>query len=161
MSLDLAALKDEINTNPKALGYASLVTAQNYQGLADMLNVGSDGKAAGPASETLPLDRVKASDAIAFLLRTELQALTAQDREYITNITNTGELVFHHDKAKSAQNLNGTTQLLVELLTIFPSTTVSGATLRALINRPCSRVETLFGAGVRVTHNDVAQALGS
>lgn len=141
MAIDYAALKTEIQTDPKALGFAALVTAGNDQGIADKLNqVGASGETIG--SGVIPTWRIiNATDP------TEWAALTAQEKQRYQTLTGAGLLDTSNTNVRTA------------FTSMFAVGTATRTALNGLTTRSAARAEVLFGAGTVITSADVARAL--
>jgi hypothetical protein len=143
MTVSTSALASELRTDPKAMGYAALSDSDT----AAKLNQ------PGASNETLPTPSVESAQALALLTLSDYLALSAGQQTYLSLLAASGSL--------QLLDTHGQTQVLVSLLTMFPSTTVSGAAMRSNLARPVSRAEVLFGAGTQVSQWDVAHARGT
>lgn len=149
-------LKSELQTDPKALGYAPNITVGNDQANADLLNK------VGASSETLPLARVSTAGALAYMVLSEFLALPTASQQYLAMVCASQELLI----LDPLQPLNPTTNawqytdIYAALTTLFPTTTTTGANIAKLVNQPCSRVEALLHTkGISLSALDVAKAL--
>lgn len=128
--MDLQALKTELTTDPLSRGYSTMTDEQ----AAARLNVPDR----QPNRETLD-----AGSLVASIVRAELAALTANDKDYLRLVA-------------MAQTMPLTVTLKTELGGIFPVGSQTRANLVALLKRTGSRAEEL-GLG-SVSPSDVADA---
>jgi hypothetical protein len=150
--VDLDILLNELLTDPMQLQYVRMLDLGLDQQVADKMNE------TGLTGESLPNARASVDESLAFLVRADVNNLSAEDMEYLNLLSASEDMVFHHPMAVTPTNPTGQTQLLNELLTMFPDTTQSGQTLRAQITQSASRSEVLFGQGTQVTVRDIGKA---
>lgn len=141
------ALASELNTDPKALGYAANITTGNDAANATLLNALTG---AGAASVFLPGVPIQ-----TFIQ----QCQSAADWVLLT----TAGATFNAIQLLSLLGPLDCTQLNIR--TILTSTfsglsTASKTTMTAVASRTGSRAEVLFGAGTQILASDVAHALG-
>lgn len=141
MTIDYAALNTEITIDPESLGYAFLITDGNDQGIADLLNA---------VSSSWPIERdlIEAYEVIDATDAGDWTALTAAERVRYQTITGAGQINVKSTNVRAAFGA------------MFGAGTTTRANLLALQSRNGSRAEILFGSGTRITHTDVAIALG-
>jgi len=138
----IAALKTEINSDPKALGYAALRAQSNGpQALAVRLNT------LGASAETVTATYLQVEDVVAALVRAEYDALSTAAKDYLN-------VVLNAPRVKS-----GDATLRTQLGALFAAGTATRANLLALATRPASRAEALWGEGVSVTDAQAAEAI--
>jgi hypothetical protein len=141
VALTLTALRTEIDTDPKALGFAALRTQTNApEALAARLNE------PGASAETLFKSYVLLEDALAEIVLSEFNALTAAQKTALDQF-------FRGVSLKT-----GSANMRTTLGALFPA----GATRTALIalaSRAASRAEALWGEGTSILQRDVASAL--
>lgn len=142
MTINPSLLKTEIQQDPKALGFASLVAAGNDQGIADLLNGLS-----GPGTGSAFRDNIQPKEILAALQPADFAALTALQLAQLQAITGQGVV--------DATSANGR----AIYLNIFAGMTNSITALTALTSRVSSRAEALFGAGTVISAGDVSFAL--
>lgn len=138
--MNYAALKTEVETDPAALGFAPLVAAENWQGCAALLN-------APKAGFKLPIGVQPSYRVVGAVKRSEWDALTAADKNYLTFLIQAGDVDLSASEIRTA------------LGAIFPAGSVSRANLLALVDRSGSRAEELFGAGTIIGYEDVIRAI--
>lgn len=137
--MDYAVLANELNTDPQTLGYAPFISSGNNTVLRRLLNTpGQSGESI--ERDTIPVEWVR--DQLVF---TEVAALTTAERETLTVLLSGNHLTVNpRTKAAFSQ--------------IFGAGTTTRANLVALLNRPASRAEVLFGSGVTVGQRDLWKA---
>lgn len=143
MTVNLTDLKAELDTDPKALGYAAHVTSGSTAALARMLNE------VGLSGESIDVESVSVDDAKHALDYVEVGSLTADKRGELAILLSGVRL-----KVKNANVRNA-------FADIFAGGSNSRAALIALQDRSAARAEVLFGMDVVVTHSTVAKALAS
>lgn len=151
--IDYAVLKTELQTDPKALGYAPLIASGSDGALADKLN-------AKTISGRKPVD-------VKTLLRWGASSGVLAD--IVTNSSSAGDKKVRSiciATLKLLERLDtldlddaGIRALVDALVTGGVMTAAQKDELLALGNAPVSRTEELFGIGVVVGHEDVAKAL--
>jgi len=133
--MDYIALKNEILTDPKALGY---IGKEDYQ-IADLLNT------IGLGGGVINRGVIPSYEVINATVPTEWALLTAAEKQRYQTITGAGQI------DSSNVNVRATFQAM------FAAGTQTRANLVALLTRSCSRAEALgFGS---VNHLDIAKAL--
>lgn len=136
MSLDLTALKNELESDPQGLGYTG-----SDVGDADLLNErGASGETV--LRQAIPMGEVYAQ--VEWI--SEWLALTDVEREGFRQLTSTDTLDASSPRIRAA------------LEAIFGAGSDTWSNLAAIATRPASRAEVLFGNGVRVTPSDAADA---
>lgn len=157
MAVDPTALKTEIQTDPKGYGYAVRVTANDWEGLATLLNTARAGepvrrKDIAPAEIFEVLDMADLPSLSGNPTATQLSA----ERKYLAWLSAIGNL-------RSIRLLNddgSNTAALNNLQQIAPAGSGSRTRLMAIATRNGSRIETLFGVGEKVQGADCKAALG-
>jgi hypothetical protein len=138
MAISLATLATEINTDPKTLGY----TGKSDSQIADLLNT------PGASAETIFKAYTDTPDVVACIVRAEWTALAAGDKQFLAEVI-----------LAAARVKTGDANLRAAVAGVFANGTTSRANLIAAASKAASRAEALFGEGVTVSHQDVAQAL--
>ena len=146
--MDFTILANEINTDPLALGYAPFVSSGGDQSIADMLN-----SSTGHGSATVKLTIMGRGE---FLLSLVPAIAT------LATLSSTIENKW--DRLITVACANETIDISSPVVGAILDSAVQDGLLtsqqRSVIGtRTGSRAETLFGAGVVVTHNDIAKAL--
>jgi hypothetical protein len=140
MTINYAALRTEIQTDPTSRGYAPFVATGSDNGVADLLNVAI-------VNNKVDTMRVSTDAFVNCVVYTEFIALTTQQRDWLKFITGPNVI-----------DMNKTT-IKTGLTTIFGAATTTRANVIAAQQRDGSRAETLFGVGVYISAEDVATAL--
>jgi hypothetical protein len=140
MAIDYAALKNELLTDPAGLGYAPLVNSGNDAGIAAALNATRQGIAVN-------VGVVPAYAVFEAIVPGEWAALSAQEKQRIQTILSMGQV----------DTTGGNTRAAFQAA--FATGSATRSALNALLTRPGSRAESLFGGGARVSDGDVARAL--
>jgi hypothetical protein len=147
MAVERAALREELLTDPEALGYAALVEEGNAGGLADLLNAA--GEATVGRGEVTRDRFVRDFFAAMEAIRQLPAGATREKWEWrIQNLLGMKETVNVNDPIM--------TTLFAEL---EADGLMSAEQTAALTTRPASRAEALFGAGATVTPIEVSDAL--
>jgi hypothetical protein len=145
-TFSITALATEINTDPKALGYSSLVTAGDYPAIAKLMNTSPEPIAAGQ-QEQIYRTRALSSDIMAGIVLSEFAALVQANRDYCT-------MLF------SAQYVNtGDANVRTQLAAIFGAGTTSRTNMTNAAQKNAARSEALYGDGRMVTDHEVYLAL--
>ncbi|HXG76456.1 MAG TPA: hypothetical protein VNJ53_07800 [Gaiellaceae bacterium] len=155
MALDLAALANELRTDPAALGYAPLVASGSDAALADLLN--RRNRAGRRPIAVAPLLLRAAASGVLAILTAASQDLTkpAAVRAAALAILKVLDRVDTLDLDDPA--LRG---VLDGLVAAGVLTAAQRDAVVAFGNAQISRAEELFGPGTVVSHLDVARALG-
>lgn len=142
MSFTSAALASEINTDPKALGYAAPKASGADGAVAAILNATYAGVG------TVYRRNIAPHEIEECLVYAELGSLTVQQWQLFQTVLEAGVI----DASKATiQNI---------LIGMFPNTTTTYANLVAVAKTPNpTRAEELWGQGTVVTVADVAHAL--
>lgn len=138
MAINYTALANEINTDPKALGYAG---KSDYE-ISQIMNT------PGASAETLFRSYTPVEDIIAAIVRSEYDALAAAGKTYLNEVV-----------LKSAKVKTGDATLRTQIAQLFGAGTQTRTNLTAVASRAASRAEVLFGEDINVTDADVARAL--
>jgi hypothetical protein len=137
----IAALRTEIDTDPKALGYATLKLQTNGpEAVAAKLNE------VGASAETLFKSYVPLEDMLAEIVFSEYSGWSAAQK------TNIDQFL------RGLRIRTGSANMRTTLGALIP-TGASRTAMVALASRSATRAEILFGEGVRVTDQQVAEAL--
>lgn len=147
--MDYAALKTELTTDPKAIGYASQLNISDIA-VAAMLNATT-----GNGAATVNLPSI-AHDDLAILIAPVVMALStataALQAQWGPMLQLIGGI---QSVALNAQNLGMLNALSADFPTQLPASAVTAATTRM-----GSRAEVLFGVGTVVSWTDIAKAMG-
>lgn len=136
MTVTNVALKAELESDPKRLGY----TGKDSSAQAFLLNE------TGLSGEVVPVTNVTAAQAVHCVLLADWRAISQADRDYISALAAIGAL-----------NPNDLT-VAANLQTMFANTQTL-ANFGALMFRSASRAEALWGAGTIIDSADIARAL--
>jgi len=137
----LASLKIELDTDPKALGYD---TPLDTQGVADLLNT------PGLSSETIANATVLKDDVLLAIDPDELPNIHVNQMQFIW------ELLRNKQSVDISQG-SGIKALISKVFTAAAAP-ISRAALDALKERVATRGEVLFGINIVITHTDVGRA---
>jgi hypothetical protein len=140
MAITLAALKAELQNDPTARGYAAPLAEGNYQAVVDLLNALRDGATVGRSL-------VPAWQFVNCIVPSEYAALTVPQRDYLTMVAAAGDVQLGGGAVRDA------------LTAIFAGGTTTRTNLVALLNRPATRAEELFGDGVTIQPEHITYAL--
>lgn len=146
--IDYVALKNELQTDPAALGYASVAGDDNAT--ARLLNAATAQKIFHPRIVTARdiMDELGADAGAAILDKFEaLAASNSAVKWSMKFITGVGIDM-------GADSFRAKIDALASALAI---TTDEAGLLKGMAERPGSRAEILFGAGVTITHEDIAK----
>ena len=143
----LLVFKAELVSDPKALGYAALLSVGNDSGVATLVNaIGSGG------AFQVPNEPVTASTVLANITPTDLAAMTS------TQVQNLSLYLTAQTIDLSTNGGNN----LANVLSCLPNPGTSRTTVTNLSVRQGTRGEVLFGInGIRVVANDVSNAMSS
>lgn len=150
--VDIAILRTELATDPLGLGYAAEPSAQL---VADLLTL------VRPALIVRRAD-ISAAEIAAAIDVADFPALSgnpnaqqlSRERQYLAWLA----AILSVPAVRLLHDDGSPTPVIANFQVMFPAGTGTRARLVALAERPGSRAEQLFGPGVRVTHEDVAQA---
>lgn len=150
-AINFTALKSEINTDPRAMGYAAAKASDTSLGaLAALLNAPSNNAADnGAAGSTGLLPTYKFFEALD---ATEWAAQTTAKQTLILQMLAVGSL------DPTGPNTRANVQNVLASGVNMPT---SIANLGAMVKRRLSRVEVLFGVGTTVSATDCANALSN
>ncbi len=147
--IDYSALKNEIATDLKALGYAALVASGNDQGIADLLNATTGSGAATVGLTSLTKDEFVLGFAPAIYTNLSTLSTTKQQQwRDILNIINGATAVDLSTSNVQALLAQGVSDGLI-----------TQAEINAVTQKTGSRAEFLFGAGTVISNSDVSFAL--
>lgn len=137
MPINIAQLRNELTTDPVALGY----NVSDAVGCRDAINLPRTG------AFLQPRNTIEAWEIAACLVLAEYAALSAVNRQMV-------------DMYVAAGKVNPTNATVIaNFQTIFGPATTTRANLLAVRNRPGSRAEQLFGPGTTVLLEQVREAL--
>jgi len=136
---DYQALKTEIITDPKTLGY----TGKSDYEVAVLMNT------PGGSGETMFRSYTPVEDLVACIVRAEYDALASAAKTYL-------DMVFSSTKVKT-----GDATLRAQVGQLFAAGTTSRTNLTAAASRAASRSEILFGENTNISDADVAIARNS
>jgi len=137
----IPALRTEIDTDPKALGYATLRTQSNGpEAVAARMNE------AGASAETLFKTYVPLEDMLAEIVFSEYSGWSAAQK------TNIDQFL------RGTRIKTGSANMRTTLGALIPAG-ASRTALVALASRSATRAEILFGEGVTVTDQQAAEAM--
>lgn len=141
----ISELATELNTDPLGLGYASLMSAGDHSGLADVLN-----DKTGLGAGTIDREVVDAATLQGQVVASEYTALSAvQQQLWLALLVASQGSVKVNDSGITGQ-----------VLQVWGAGTTTRGNMAALQTRQGSRAEVLWGDGAVVTHTAVAEALG-
>jgi len=140
MALTQAGLNTELTTDPAALGYGPLISTENWTELAALLN-------APKAGFTISVGVLPSYRVVAAIKQSDWDALTASERTYLSFVVQAGQVQCDAGEVRAA------------LAGLFPAGSVTRANLVAMVDRPGSRAEEVFGTGVVITYEDVIRAV--
>ena len=146
-AVQVAALKTELTTDPRAYGYAALLAAGNQTGLMNELNQIRD----GTDGALISLNRgfISAQELVEAIVQSEMPA-SANQRDWLIMVCSGSRV--RVDLVSTAR---------AGLLAIFGAGTTTRTNLTAVSSRPSSRFEELFGIDGSCGLNDVSTALAS
>jgi len=136
--VDYLVLKNEIDTDPKGLGYAGKTDPE----VAELLNT------IGLSSENIDVGVIDGQELSKAVEIPEYTALTDAERQGWTTIVSAGDGQVDVDDLR----------VVAQIGAIWGSGTTTRANLLALKARRCSRAEALLGRGIGIGHLDVAKA---
>jgi hypothetical protein len=148
--MDYTALKTELTTDPKSLGYAPLLTATNDAGCAALLNATTGN---GAATVNLPS---LTHDQFALLIAPVVMALGSATTALQTKWTPMLQLL----GGVQTVMLNQTVMGLINALSAGFPTQLPASAITAATTKTGSRAEVLFGAGTVIQWTDIAHAMG-
>lgn len=162
MAIDYPELKQELETDPRAYGYAAYLQAGDMQGPADLLNLVRTGSNGGPAI-TIRKGALNVKELYESIIVPDMPALSGNpnssqlstERQYLAWLT--GLAALETVRLLNDDGTNG--PVATNLLAMFPAGTGTRTRLIALAQRPGSRAEELFGESVQVSFNDIIVAL--
>ena len=136
----LITLANELNNDPKGLGYAG---GKNNSQDANLLNT------PGASNEKISAGLIPSWQVMDQIVQSEFILLTSPNQNLFLAYISAGYV----DAASSTTQAN--------FVAMFPTATAptTHANLVALVNRPATRGEILFGAGTIINSWDVGRAL--
>lgn len=143
MAINHAALKTEIDTDPRGLGLVALRNAGSDQGIADALNLVRAG-----TDYQISRTEVQGWELADALVRTDWTSLSASDKQ-----------LFQIYASREIINISAS-NIVAALVAMFGPATATRANLVMLGKRQGSRAEVLFGSQQSITATDVAVAYG-
>lgn len=138
---DLTVLKTELVNDPGGVGYATLIAAQNWRGLADAVNLVRPGT-------TVTETNVRPGRLRTQMVATEYFALTADQRELVRFYLSGDETI----------DVSPGTPIRAALSAAFPGGSSTRVNWASLLSRDGSRAEAVFGAGVTVRYEQCRDA---
>lgn len=139
MPINYTQLATEINTDPKALGYAG----KSDYAISVILNT------PGASAETIFKAFTETAEIVAGIVRSEYDALTAANKTFLTDVI-----------LKAPRIKTGDANLRSGISGIFGVGTTSRTNLINAASKSATRGEVLFGEGTTIGDQDVAKALG-
>lgn len=154
MPLTYPALKQELQADPRAYGYAAVIATGVYANVAALLNAVRDGTTAAPngvvgAAISVNRGTISAQELVEAIVQSEMPT-NASQRDWLIMVASGARV--RVDTASTAR---------AGLLAIFAAGTATRTNLTTVSSRPGSRAEELFGLGVAITGDDVGQALNA
>ena len=154
--IDYTALKTELTTDPKAMGYASQLGISDIA-IATLLNATT-----GNGAATISISSMTRGEWDAQLIPMEDQVTTG------TNLSGTtlSAAVIAKWNARISAFRGGDPAISVAVMTPLLNSAVSdglitSAFITQITSRIGSRAEVLFGEGTVIDHSDVSKALGN
>lgn len=148
MAIDYEALKDELEQDPKNLGYSALISAGRDLALAALLNAKS-----GAGAETLSLQVITKG---AFLLGISPVGLTLPTKSSADQMKWDRIISF----ASAADFVDvGNANVAGLLALAIADGLITQQQVDSFTKRVGSRAEVLFGADTVINHEDIAKAL--
>ncbi len=148
--MDYTALKTELTTDPKSLGYAPLLTATNDAGCAALLNATTGN---GAATVNLPS---LTHDQFALLIAPVVMSLGSATTALQTKWTPMLNLI----SGIQSVTLNSTILGMINALSSDFPTELTAAQITSATTKTGSRAEVLFGVGTVIQWTDIAHAMG-
>jgi hypothetical protein len=146
--VDIVALKSEISTDPKAIGYAAQITVENDNGVANLINA-----LTGAGAVTITLQTMT-HDAFAMMIAPAVMALGTATAALNTKWTPLLNLVSGITTVHLTPTVFGMVNGLVTDALLTAAAVTAGTT------RTGSRAEVLWGEGTVIGWRDVAAAYG-
>lgn len=143
MPVNISALKVELQTDPKALGYSAFVTIRDLNRLVDLINT------PGLTNDTVSVAIVTSRDLQVNVIGSEYTGLTAAQRNLWDVIIFTGT------QGIALSNANVRNQIGV----VWSAATTTRSNLSNLQNRQSSRAEALFGENTNIGTGEIDLAL--
>lgn len=144
MAINVSALKVEIQTDPKALGYSAPARVGDLNRLADLLNTRGAG-----AGDTTTVGTTNAFELQQLVVPAEYLALTQAQRDLWDCIITTGTVRI------SLSN----TLIRNQIGAVWSAATSTRGNIVATQSRSASRIEVLFGEGAVADTNIIYLAL--
>lgn len=138
MAINYTQLANEINTDPKSLGYAG---KSDYE-IATLMNT------PGASAETIFRTYTPTEDIAAGIVRSEYDALATAGKTYLN------EVILEGDRVKT-----GDATLRSQIASLFGAGTQTRTNLTAVASKSATRGEVLFGEDTTISDTDVARAL--
>lgn len=162
MPINYTDLATEINTDPRAYGYAAHVLIGNDQAVADLLNLVRTGSNGGPAITIRRVDvgsqeiceAIRVPDYTALPANPNASQLS-QERRFLSWM----EALVNAPRVRLLNDDGSDTPVMANFADMFGAATGTRQRLVALASRNGSRAEELFGRGTVMTAADVAKAL--
>lgn len=139
MSISYAVLKAEVINDPLGLGYAPYIAPGNDQAIVNILNT------VRPSS-SITRTLVDAWEVVNSIVPVEYAALTAPAREYLNMVISANKVQLGGGAVRDGLSL------------VFGVGTTTRANITALLSRPGTRAEELFGIDIKISLEDIALA---
>jgi tRNA threonylcarbamoyladenosine modification (KEOPS) complex Pcc1 subunit len=150
MSFTSAQLKSELQTDPAALGYATMITARDFAGLNAAINLVRSGTAPDGKSYSVYSQTVSASAIMANINATEWTATVPTTNSWLALIG------FMVGGVIDATNTN-VRAVFTKIFVGMPNTL---SAIDAAAHRNGSRAEALYGTGTTISDADIHTAMG-
>jgi len=152
--IDYSALKTELQTDPKSLGYAPYLATGNNNALANLLNeVHDSSSGTGDPEYEVTVNGVSVRDAMKKIVPSEYAALTEAKRDGWRDI-----LVLAQIEGGLIPNTDTDIRSFIQDIW---ATTTTLANFAELETRDGSRAEALFGADTVIDDDDIVRAMAS
>ena len=148
--MDYSALKTELTTDPKGLGYAASLASTNDVQTAALINA-----ATGPGAAVVPLVSLSHGD-FAMLIAPVVMGLSTATAALQAKWAPMLQLLGGVNTVNLTSEVMG---MLDDLSTDFP-TPFPASAVTAATTKEGSRAEVLWGAGTVISWQDVAIAMG-
>ena len=153
--MDYVALKTELTTDPKGLGYASTLPTSDIATAALLNNL------TGPGAGTVTIPSFTRGQLLDLSIPMEDQLNTGSN---VSGVAFTQLLINKWDGRFNALRSGDSVIQLSAISNLLNSAVTDGLTTSAYITqittRTGSRAEVLFGAGTIVQHQDISKAMG-
>lgn len=142
MPVILSALRTELLTDPRSLGYSTAVTQGDHNTLVDLINRSA-------ASHSVSMGTVTSINLQQVVVASEYAVLSGGQRDLWNAVLTaaTGGVPISNAAIRA------------QVAVVWSAGTTTRANLLALDTRTGTRAEVLFGEGMRVTSTDIQKAL--